>query len=64
MTEEQKINDQVPCYQAPEAGDIPAEDATSPQVMYAPEHDQAEGDREQEEEVSAKRVSAAPRPPR
>jgi hypothetical protein len=42
---------QVPSRQVPEAGDIPAEDATSPQVEYAREHDQAEGDDDQEDDV-------------
>ncbi|NJC68039.1 hypothetical protein HC028_26545 [Planosporangium flavigriseum] len=55
MSEAQKSTDQVPSYQVPEAGDIPAEDATSPQVMYARERDQAEGDVEQEDEVQSVR---------
>ncbi|GII21519.1 hypothetical protein [Planosporangium mesophilum] len=46
MTEEQ-----VPSLQVPEAGDIPAEDATSPQVEQARDRDQAEGDVDQEDEV-------------
>ncbi|HEV7897195.1 MAG TPA: hypothetical protein VGP31_05065 [Planosporangium sp.] len=43
--------EQVPSIQVPEADDIPAEDATSPQVEQARERDQAEGDSEQEDEV-------------
>ncbi|NJC73826.1 hypothetical protein HC031_29535 [Planosporangium thailandense] len=41
---------EVPSLQVPEAGDIPAEDATSPQVEHAQDRDQAEGDVNQEEE--------------
>jgi hypothetical protein len=43
--------DQVPSLQVPEAGDIPAEDATSPQVEHARDRDQAEGDDDQEDAV-------------
>jgi hypothetical protein len=50
MTEDQVAEDRVASYQVPEAGDIPAEDATSPQVEYARIHDQAEGDVDQEDE--------------
>ncbi|MGC9669538.1 hypothetical protein ACNTMW_23670 [Planosporangium sp. 12N6] len=46
---------QVPCLQVPEAGDIPAEDATSPQVEHAGDHDQAEGDVDQEDETADQR---------
>jgi hypothetical protein len=43
--------DQVPSRQVPEADDIPAEDATSPQVEHARDRDQSEGDDDQEDDV-------------
>jgi hypothetical protein len=46
MSEDQRNRqpDQPPSRQVPEAGDQPAEDATSPQVEQARDKAQAEGD--------------------
>jgi hypothetical protein len=51
VSEDQKSDDQTPSIQVPEDDDIPAEDATSPQVMFAREHSQAEGDVEEEDDI-------------
>jgi hypothetical protein len=51
VSEDQKSDDQTPSIQVPEDDDIPAEDATSPQVMFAGEHSQAEGDVEEEDDI-------------
>jgi hypothetical protein len=40
--------DKVPARQVPEADDIPAEDATSPQVEQARDKAQAEGDEDED----------------
>jgi hypothetical protein len=58
VSEDQKSDHRIPAIQVPEDDDIPAEDATSSQVMFARERSQAEGDVDEEDDIRPARVSA------